>query len=210
MPLQPEQIDNLRVVSGNLEYFNGSSWVKLNEQTGSGPPVGSMMFGSFSSTPANYLSVNRATLSKTAYAELWDYANNNGLVVYLNPSDSESNIIKYIDVDASNFKLPDYRGLSPVVAGVNSFLQAGNGASLQAALAEYQKWMMQGHRHTIHLYTPVGSGDTVAASTGSSGVGIYNMQYSDVIIPDDINGTPETGGYTRGPGFGIGVYVRYQ
>ncbi|MCB1156251.1 MAG: hypothetical protein KDK45_02015 [Leptospiraceae bacterium] len=211
MPLQPEQIDNLRVVSGNLEYFNGSSWVQLNDQAGSPPPIGSIMIGMFLSTPSNYLQLNRATLSKTTYSELWDYAYNNDLLASgTNPADSEGNIIQFIDVDSSNFKLPDFRGLNPVVAGVNSFLQAGNGASLQAGMAAYQKWMMQGHRHTIHLYTPVGSGDTVAASTGSSGVGIYNMQYSDVIIPDTVNGTPQVGGYTRGPGFGIGAYIRYQ
>ena len=217
MPLQPEQIDNLRVVSGNLEYFNGSSWVQLNDQAGSPPPIGSIMIGMFLSTPSNYLQLNRATLSKTTYSELWDYAYNNDLLASgTNPADSEGNIIQFIDVDSSNFKLPDFRGLNPVVAGVNSFLQAGNGASLQAGMAAYQKWMMQGHytRNYENGYSEARSGGSDSGHlvySDAAGNVVNAATYTlGVIISDGVNGTPQTGGYTRGPGFGIGAYIRYQ
>ncbi|MCW5299264.1 phage tail protein [Herbaspirillum lusitanum] len=114
-------------------------------------------------------------LSKTAYAALWGYAQENGLVVTQAVWTANIGAHWFVDVDAATFRAPDLR---------NTFPREAAGApdadtATARALGSFKADSLKSHVHDVGITTSIGGrpGHTVwqvsptANVTGSDGTG---------------------------------------
>jgi len=86
-------------------YFKESgTFTSLTEKIGA-VPIGTVFSHLGYSAPENYVLLNGTTLSKTAYYDLWTFAQANNLT-----TTNTSLTTKFIDLQNGNFKVPDFRG----------------------------------------------------------------------------------------------------
>jgi hypothetical protein len=131
----------------------------------SGTPVGMIIWRH--SVPTGYLQTNGQTVSKATYATLWTYAQ--GFLT----TDQVVNPGLYLDVDASNFKVPNLVGL---------FLRSTGGNA--AALGVLQTDSLQDHTHN----TATG-GAYDGTNGGSAQHGTTSAPSSGVLAPARSNAT---------------------
>jgi hypothetical protein len=156
------------VVAGTGETWD---WVSTAYFTGYRSPLcGRAIFGHTSSPLSCEIDAVGGTVSKTAYAALWAYAGENGLIV--SAANWAAGTHFFVDVDASTFKVPDLR---------NQFMRfTGTDADTANARATgtHQIDAFASHRHTNAASSTAngqsggavtGAGSGSATSTGNTG-----------------------------------------
>lgn len=164
--------------------FDGNNWVQvLGSQITT--PVGSLLIHTGSSAPRGYLKANGTLLNRTAYANLWDFAQASG---NLASSDGAWANGQYSPGDGSTtFRIPDLRG---------EFLRMwddGRGIDVGRSLGSAQLDALQGHQHT-YTYP-----ETNYVRAGSNGDSPYTpgTRTTAAIVSDGANGTPRIASETR-------------
>lgn len=157
-------------------------------------------------------------------------ANTNYYVIYINSSTfglatSYANAIASTDIDtsgtqsgvhslrycpwgisgASNFLLPDYRGIQPEGVGQQG-TSSWASANYKGGLGHYKQDQMQGHRHYWG-----GSSNAAGGTNAYLYINTPMAQYqSSDPISDGTNGTPRTGQTTIGPRAGVKFIIKYS
>ena len=131
------------------------------------PLCGRPMDGHTTAPLVSEVSAVGGTLSKTAYAGLWGYAQENGLV--LTQANWTANIggHYFVDVDAGNFRGPDLRNVFRRYSGTDADTSAAR------ALGSYKADTLRSHSHgtgyqvvTLNgLYGPNSGGTFASAAT---------------------------------------------
>jgi hypothetical protein len=132
---------------------------------------GRASFGHTQSPLAMEVDAVGGTLSKTAYAALWGYAQENSLVVASGSWVAGTH--NFVDVDASNFRVPDLRN--------QFFRMTGTDADTAnaVALGAYKADTLKSHTHNVvnwglagasgsAQYVSLSPGTTPTSSTGSA------------------------------------------
>lgn len=161
-----------------------SGTIALGEQTS--VPIGSVIWVTGTTAPAGYIAANGQLLDRTAYADLWNYANASGNIV-ADTSWTKGNY-SYGN-GTTTFRVPDLR--DQFIRGASSTRPVGNG----------EEDAFQGHRHdatpdgkTLRPFTTTsGSSASVSGSIQSN----YYYNSTGDPIADTINGTPRTSDETR-------------
>jgi len=127
-------------------------------------------------------------LSKTAYAAVWGYAQENSLV--LTQANWTTNIggHYFVDVDANNFRSPDLRNMFRRFTGTDA--DTANATTLGSTKAD----TAQGHKHRLSTQQNTTSGTTTGGYI-VDGPNFYDATYSTAgaMVSDGANGTPRIG-----------------
>lgn len=150
-------------------------------------PVGVIKPYAGSSAPTGYLLCEGGEISRTQYKPLFDvigttYGSGNG---------------------STTFNLPDLREAYPVGIGTRS---SGVTAHDTFTLGQFKDDQMQGHFHKVASFI---NGFTSGAGVNSltlSGAAFDTFAGSPTT--DGTNGTPRTGGVTRGKGLGLNFIIK--
>lgn len=170
-------------------------------------PTGGISTGdiltSLSTSVTGYLLLDGALLSKTTYANLWTWVQANSA----NWLGVTANVFQ--DINASNFQLPDFRGMFLRNSGTNASFTKANGGFYSAALGSEYNDKFQGFNMTS-LITP---NALYPYSTGfpSSGTASYNANANimDTFISDGVNGNPRTGDETNPVNIAVNYFIKY-
>jgi microcystin-dependent protein len=131
-------------------------------------PVGSIIYVPAMSPPDNYLRINGALLSRTAYAALWNYANLSGnIVADALWSGAHQGAFSFGD-GSTNFRLPDDRGV---------FIRSwddSRGIDFGRDLGGWQADAYLNHTHTAQAL-PTHDHTTTTSSTYASGPSAINQ-----------------------------------
>lgn len=115
---------------------------------------------------------------------------------------------------ASNFLLPDGRGLAMKGAGQQG-TAAWASASYLGKLGHYNQDKLQGHYHYLDPTNTDYNAQNISASSGGSNAlamgSWYPANWNSTGIPksDGTNGTPRTGAITDGPTMGVKYIIKY-
>lgn len=132
-----------------------------------------------------YLKRNGASLSKTTYAALWNWALHRGRVVSLGSWVSSPYI--FADNGDGTFRLPDNRG------EFERIWDDGRGVNAGRAFGSHQADAFQGHKQRF-------PGGESGINVNAGGTAVYrSLSTTDTTGPvtDGVNGTPRTASETR-------------
>lgn len=169
----------------------GEIWVWSASQYFTGyrsPLCGRAVHGHTLVPLANEVDAVGGTLSKTAYAALWGYAQENGLVVA--SAAWVTGMHMFVDLGGGNFRCPDLRNMFPRFTGTDT--DTGNARTLGSA----QNDTMQGHAHGANYLGTGARGDTGYLVDNTPSGGTSNKMVLGP-VSDGTNGTPRTGKETR-------------
>jgi hypothetical protein len=161
--------------------------------------TGQIYVGAENTVPAHVILANGATKSRTTFADFYAYALANFSFTATDAAWLAGDCGKFSPGDGSTtFRMPDWCGLFPRVAGTNSVYKMANGTTYFAGgtVLSILKDMMFGHVHsTLYLDINVGGG-----SSGVLGMNTGNrtpLAYQVSTAPADGGyGTPNAGGET--------------
>ena len=182
--------------------------------------TGDLYVGIHSEPPSGVLLFDGSTKARTAYPELWAMISAGRL-----PSVTEfdwlwatGDVLSRGAVGAfstgdgsTTFRLPDWRGLFPRGAGINSILTMANGTKYTGgSLAAVMLDMMQGHQHspmngTILHYVP--SGGNLSTGAGSS---VFGYASTGTPRTDGTNGEPRKGDETRPASVSVNFGIYFE
>lgn len=157
----------------------GEVWVWTAGQYFTGyrsPLCGRSVLGHTLAPLASEVDAMGGTLSKSAYAGLWGYAQENNLVVPQATWDSNRGAHFFVDVSGTQFRVPDARNMFPRFAGTDA--DTGNERKAGTKQAD----ALRRHSHTLTMFAsstvfPPGSysaimqtpGDSPSSATNESG-----------------------------------------
>ncbi|MTI62158.1 MAG: hypothetical protein FH762_19605 [Firmicutes bacterium] len=128
-------------------------------------PPGAVLWFSGDTPPDGFLVPEGVLLSRTTYADLWNHAQNSGMIV----TDAEWNNGQssfYSDGDGSTvFRIPDWRG---------EFFRAadlGRGVDSGRELGSWQEDAFESHTHDLSRSLLGGTTSTATGSVAASGIG---------------------------------------
>jgi hypothetical protein len=141
------------------------------------PLCGRPMDGHTISPLASEVSAVGGVLGKASYAALWGFAQENGLVVSQATWAANIGAFYFVDVDATNFRVPDLRNVFRRYAGTDA------DTATARALGSYKADTLKSHSHSLGgngawvdrsgTYITNAGGSTVnldrAATTGATG-----------------------------------------
>ncbi|QJQ02098.1 phage tail protein [Herbaspirillum rubrisubalbicans Os34] len=131
------------------------------------PLCGRPVDGHTSVPLASEVDATGGLLSKTAYAALWGYAQENGLVVTQAVWAANLGAHFFVDVDANNFRLPDLRNVFRRYTGTDA------DTANARVLGSYKADTLRNHVHSIGLSASVQGGTGGSAMQGG-GSAIYS------------------------------------
>lgn len=149
------------------------TWVETSYYEGYRSPLCGAPISGHTITPlAHEVDAVGGVVSKAAYARLWAYAQENGLVVSQAVWAANLGAHWFVDVDGSNFRLPDLR---------NQFIRLAAGApdldtANVRALGSHKMDKFQDHGHQFSISSGVSAGELFAnnyfGSMGGNGANL--------------------------------------
>ena len=164
-------------------------WAKTQYFSGYRSPLcGRPMDGHTIAPLPNEVDAVGGVVTKSAYPGLWGYAQENGLVVSQTVWTANRGGHFFVDVDATNFRLPDLRDMFRRFTGTDA------DTANARAVGSRQLDAMQGHWHEART-AALGGGATNNLGRDNGG-GIANGMVRKP-ISDGVNGEPRTSVETR-------------
>lgn len=146
----------------HADYADIMIWQTFNANGASYTGYASVNIGQprlemMASPRAGYIKRNGASLSKTTYAALWNWAKHSGLVVALGSWTAGTGF--FADNGDGTFKIPDVRGEHP------RYADDGRGVDAGRAVGSWQDSAIKAHTHGVNdpthaHYTANGGGNT--------------------------------------------------
>lgn len=168
----------------------GEVWVWSSTQYFKGyrsPLCGRPVDGHTLTPLASEIDAVGGTLSKTAYAALWGYAQENGLVVQV--ASWSAGMHRFVDLGGDNFRVPDLRNQFRRYTGTDA--DTANARTL----GSYKADTLQGHEFSLgpggaNIFAFIGGGDKGPSSGGET---YTTFSKTSGAVSDGKNGTPRVG-----------------
>lgn len=134
-------------------------------------PVGTILDYSANTVPVGYLKANGATISRTTFSRLWQWANTNGMVIAQSSKPNSANGYYGTGNGSTTFTIPDLRGVFK--RGVDD--GSGRGGH---GMGSFQDQGLPDHNHNVDIglavqpfnaSAPLGGGNLVAGVSNVRG-----------------------------------------